>query len=96
MAAVIEIECSRSTTYNVKKVTLILIGIYDIIFCSDYTIIYNEKYISDRSFFLYSPYPNLEGIKDVLCYKFRRHTIDQNCSAMWTIKGGHRDAFLKK
>ena len=46
-----------------------------------------------RSFSLYSPCPNLEGIKDVLCYKFRRPTIGQNCSAVCTNKGGHRDAF---
>ena len=31
---------------------------------------------------LYSP--NLEGIKDALCYKFIRLTIDQNCSAVYT------------
>ena len=45
--------------------------------------------------FLYTcgPCPNLEGTKDVLCYKFRRPTIGQNCSARCTDKGGHRDAF---
>ena len=43
--------------------------------------IYNEKYFS---FFLYSPCPNLEGIKDALSYKFRRHTIGQNCCAVCT------------
>ena len=39
--------------------------------------------------FLYSLYPYLEDTKDALCYKFRRLTIDQNCSAMCTNKGGH-------
>ena len=43
--------------------------------------------------FLCSPCPNLEGTKDVLCYKFRRPTIGQNCSAVCTNKDGHRDAF---
>ena len=38
-------------------------------------------YFSDRrSIFLYSPCPNLEGIKDALSYKFRRLTIGQNCA----------------
>ena len=46
-------------------------------------------------FFLYSLCSNLEGIKDALCYKFRRPTIDQNCSA---VCAGHRarDAFLNE
>ena len=44
------------------------------------------------SFFLYSPCPNVEGIKDALCYKFRRPTIGQNWSAVCTNQGGHRDA----
>ena len=43
---------------------------------------------------MYSLCPNLESIKDALCYKFRRATINQNCSAVCTNKGGHRDAFL--
>ena len=34
--------------------------------------------------FLYSPCPNLEGIKDALSYKFRRLTIGQNCCAVCT------------
>ena len=46
--------------------------------------------------FLYSPYPYLEGIKDALCYKFRRLTIGQNCNAVCTNKGDHRDASLSK
>ena len=43
----------------------------------------------------HSLYPNLEGIKDALLYncKFRRPTIGQNCSAVCTNKGGHRDTF---
>ena len=45
---------------------------------------------------LYYIQRNLEGIKDALCYKFRRTTIGQNCSAMCTNKGGHRDTFLNK
>ena len=52
-----------------------------------------QKILFRRSFFLYSPCPYLEGIKDALCYKFRRLTIGQNCSAVCTNKGGHRDAF---
>ena len=55
-----------------------------------------QKIFFRRSFFLYSPCPYLEGIKDALCYKFRRLTIGQNCSAVCTNKGGHRDAFLSK
>ena len=52
------------------------------------------KNIFRRSFFLYSPcLINLEGIKDVLCFKFRRLTIGQNNSAVCTNKGGHRDVF---
>ena len=43
--------------------------------------------------FLYSPCPNLEGMKDALFYKFRKPTIDQICSAVCTNKGCHRDAF---
>ena len=46
-----------------------------------------------RSFFLYSPCPNLEGIKDTLFYEFRRPMIGQNCSAVCTNKGGRGDAF---
>ena len=45
---------------------------------------------------LYSPCPNLEAIKDALFNKFRRLTIGQNCSAMCTNKGGHKDAFSNK
>jgi hypothetical protein len=42
---------------------------------------YNEKYF---------------GTKDALCHKYRRVTIGQNCRAMCTNQGGHRDAFLNK
>ena len=35
----------------------------------------------------------MEGIKD---YKFTRLRIGQNCKAMSTNKGGHRDVFLNK
>ena len=52
-----------------------------------------RKIFFRRSFFLCSLCPNLEGIKDALCYMFRRPTIGQNCSAVCTNKGGHRDAF---
>ena len=45
---------------------------------------YNEKKSFRQSFFLYSPCPYLEGIKDALCNKFRRPTIGQNCSALCT------------
>ena len=55
-----------------------------------------RKILFRRSLFLYSPYPNLEGIEDALFYKFRRHTISQNYSAVCTNKGGHRDAFLNE
>ena len=62
-----------------------------------YTIIYNKKYFSDDHFsYYYSLCPNLEGIKDALFYKFRRPMIGQNCSAVCTNKGGHRDAFLNE
>ena len=43
--------------------------------------------------FLYSLCPNLEGTKDAFFYKFRRLTIGQNCSAVCTNEGSHRDAF---
>ena len=36
-----------------------------------------RKIFFRRSFSLYSPCPNLEGIKDALPYKFRRLTIGQ-------------------
>ena len=59
-----------------------------------YVLYYTTKNIFQMiSFFLYSPCPNLESIKNALCYKFRRPTIGQNCSAICTNKGGHRDAF---
>ena len=32
----------------------------------------------------------------MIFYKFRRPMIGQNCSAVCTNKGGHRDAFLNK
>ena len=63
-------------------------------FIHDYTI-YN-KYFFRRSFFLFSPSPNMEGIKDVLFYKFRRPMIGQNCSAMCTNNSGHRDVLSNK
>ena len=53
---------------------------------------YNEN-INHFSYNVHSPCPNLEGIKDALCYKFKRPMIGQNCSAVCTNKGGHRDAF---
>ena len=43
-----------------------------------------RKIIFRATIFLYSPCPNLEGIKDALSYKFRRLTIGQNCCAMCT------------
>ena len=46
--------------------------------------IYNEKYFFRRSIFLYSPWPNLEGIKDALSSKFRRLMIGQNRCAVCT------------
>ena len=57
---------------------------------------YTTKIFFRWSFFLYSPCPYLEGIKDALCYKFRRPMIGQNCSAVCTNKGGHRDTFSNK
>ena len=60
-----------------------------------YTILYNKTYFSD-CLFLYSLCPNLEGINNVLCYKFRRPTIGQNRSAVCINKSGHRDAFLNE
>ena len=47
-------------------------------------------------FLYYSPYPNLEGTKDALFYKFKSLTIGQNCSAVCVKEGGHRDAFLSE
>ena len=49
---------------------------------------------SEQVTYYYSPCPYmyLKGIKDALCYKFRRLTIGQNCSAVCTNKGGHREA----
>ena len=52
-----------------------------------------RKIFFRATIFLYSLCPNLEDTKDALCYKFRRPTIGQNCSAVCTNKGGHRDAF---
>ena len=44
-------------------------------------IIYIQRKIFFRAtIFLYSPCPNLEGIKDALSYKFRILTIGQNCA----------------
>ena len=43
-----------------------------------------RKIFFRRTFFFYSPCPNLEGIKDALSYKFRRLTIGQNCCAVCT------------
>ena len=59
----------------------------------NYTIFLQQKIFFRRSFFLYNPCPILEGMKDVLFYKFKRPTIGQICSAMCTSKDGHRDAF---
>ena len=47
-------------------------------------ILYTMKNIFQTDIFLYSPCPNLEGIKDALSYKFRRLTIGQNCCAVCT------------
>ena len=48
-------------------------------------IIYIQRKIFFKAtIFLYSPCPNLEGIKDALFYKFRRLTIGQNCCAVCT------------
>ena len=52
------------------------------------------KNISDNHFSYNNYYnlcPNLEDMKDVLFYKFRRPMIGQICSAVCTNKGGHRD-----
>ena len=56
---------------------------------------YNEKYFQMIISYIISIL-NLEGIKDVLCYKFRRPMIGQNCSTVCTNKCGHRDAFLNE
>ena len=48
-------------------------------------IIYIQRKIFFRlSIFLYSPRPNLEGIKEALSYKFGRLTIGQNWYAVCT------------
>ena len=57
---------------------------------------YNEKYFSDDQFSYIVPCLNLEGIKYVIFYKFRRSIIDQNCSAVCTNNGSHRDALLNE
>ena len=56
-------------------------------------VLYTTKIFFRTIIFSHSLCPNLEGIKDVLCYKFRRPTIGQICSAVCTNKGGYRDAF---
>ena len=48
------------------------------------------------NFLIYSPCHYLEGIKDALCYNFRRLRIGQNCRVVCTNKGGHRNALLNK
>ena len=53
---------------------------------NDIIILYTTKNFFRRSIFLYSPCPNLEGIKDALSYKFRRLMIGQNCCAVCTNK----------
>ena len=54
-------------------------------FCGYEVIIYiQRKIFFRRLIFLYSPCPNLEGIKDALSYEFRRLTIGQNCCAVCT------------
>ena len=58
--------------------------------------LYTTKNIFQSDNFLYSLCPNLEGTKDALFYKFRRLIIGQNCSALCTKEGGHRDAFSSK
>ena len=50
----------------------------------DLIIYIQRKIFFRRSIFLYSPCPNLEGIKDALSYKFRRLMIGQNCCAVCT------------
>ena len=44
--------------------------------------ILTTKLFFRMTIFLYSPYSNLEGTKDALFYKFKRLTIDQNCSVV--------------
>ena len=60
-------------------------------------ILYTTKNIIRATIFLYSPCPNLEGIKDAFSYKFRRLTIGQNCVPCAQTRlprpRGHRDAF---
>ena len=51
----------------------------------NYITIY-KKIFFRRSNFLYSPCPNLEGIKDALFYKFTRLRIGQKCRAVCTNK----------
>ena len=56
-------------------------------YTGDFIILYPTKIFFRQTFFLYSPYPNLEGIKDVLSYKFRRLMLDRNCCGMCTNEG---------
>ena len=53
---------------------------------SGYYITIYKKIFFRRSIFLYSPCPNLEGIKDALFYKFTKLRIGQKCRAMCTNK----------
>ena len=87
-----ENEYSRSIA-NVSEWKNVPTGIYYLYQYTKYLYYIQRKIFFRRSFFLYSPCPNLEGIKDAIFYKFRRPTIGQNCSAVCTNKGGHRDAF---
>ena len=87
-------------TYGISsfKETLIIINnAGNPVTCNDedYCVLYTTKIFFRWK--IYSPYPNLEGIKDALSYKFRRLTIGQNCCVVRTNKvpgpRGHRDAF---
>ena len=69
--------------YNTKRARVHLI--FSLISIIQYT---TKKSSSDGQL---SSCPYLESTKDALCYKLRRLTIDQNCSAICINKGDHKD-----
>jgi hypothetical protein len=73
------------------KVTVVILSVCVCIWPVVYYL--QWKLFFRQSFFLYCLRHYLEGIKDALFHKFRRLMIGQNCRAVCTNEGGHRDAF---
>ena len=85
-----------SRSHLARNLTHGVLSIHNI--CKFLLLYYRQRKIFfRRSIFLYSPCPNLEGIKDALSYKFRILTIGQSCCAVCTTRlpgpRDHRDAF---